>query len=203
MNADGRPSDLNHHANIFQFKGLYTPEPNQLGNLKTFCVVRNTYDRIVSLFKHWMEEALRYPLVYDFIGDLSRDSFKSYVLDIDKLGGRENYQNRHTASQLWYICEHFDKKMPTDEEQDDWYSDHPLIINGSSYQEFLVDHIFYYDKLDELNQFLSDQFNQQITIGHKNQSDSKMPYRDFYDDECKEVVSNLYQEEIHRFGFTF
>ena len=194
MHADGMPSDSHNHANIFQYVSKL--RPNQVGNLETFCVVRNTYDRVVSVFKHWVEEALKSPNSYDFAGDLNRDSFKSYVLDIDKKGSQ---MFKHTVSQLWYICEHADKDMPTDLEQDDWYSKNV----GLSYKESLVDHIFYYDELDALNQFLSDRFSQQITIGHKNQSDSKRPYRDFYDDECKETIRNLYQQEIDRFEFTF
>lgn len=72
--------------------------------------------------------------------------------------------------------------------------------------EFLVDDILKFEELsDVLPKFLTDA-GISITsadIPHLNGSDDRLGYREYYNDELVETVSNLYKYEIERFDYSF
>ena len=100
-------------------------------------------------------------------------SFENFVSDIDP-------ENRVTTSLKSFLCDQ----------------------NG----DFLVNDILKFEELnDALPKFLNKSGISITTddIPHLNASDDRLSYRDYYDDELKEKVKNLYEYEFERFGYSF
>ena len=149
---------------------------------KRFCVIRNPWDRVVSLYHHRQRvlsgHAPARGLVYNAWKYVRyrltpKQSFKDYVMAIDPKKGL-------TASLRDFICNE----------------------NG----EYLVDDVLRFEALTAALPAYLAQFG--ITVGPHaipqfNVSEGRRSYADYYDAESRQHVENVYRYEIDRFGYRF
>tara|TARA_B100000809_G_scaffold85848_1_gene84263 strand:+ start:192 stop:842 length:651 start_codon:yes stop_codon:yes gene_type:complete len=169
-----------HHISALELKNVFEDQGWDWGSYKKFCVVRNPYDRVVSLYHHnlKMRENEKVKNAKSFIRKIRNmttrtPSFKDYVMSI-------NPKKRLPTSLESFLC---DK-------------------DGN----FLVNEILMFEKLrDDLPNFLN-MLDISITpedIPHLNASTNRQQYREYYDDDSKKKVHDLYRYEIEQFGYSF
>lgn len=167
-----------HHISPRETRNIFVSRGLDWHAFKKFCVVRNPYDRVVSLYHHHQElkaaergsmRLLR--MAKELVQPTRR--FKDYVMQI-----RPN------------------KRLPICLQT--FISDE----SGNS----LVDDVLMYENLDtQLPAYLLDlgiRINAS-DIPHLNRTADRSSYRDYYDAEARERVSELYAYEIERFGYKF
>jgi len=139
-----------------------------------FAIVRNPWDKTVSQFEYMNKrEDLR-----DFISMKENDSFKKYLSLIQK--------TPHVQ----------------------WESQHKFILDENN--RSLVDFIGKFESFEDDVYTILDKlkigrkiFGLRLKkIPHTNKS-SRSHYRDYYDAESKEIVQQLYQNDIEQFKYTF
>ena len=161
---------------LFAKKFLYSKEEFQ--KLYKFTIVRNPYDRAVSLWKYLVNT--RGFMELDFKSRIrSRYSF-SYFLDIIPI--------------LW------ETKKPRS------IATHTAPIWGDVTDNdgnLLVDDIYELEKINEQLAKLSEKINQDITkFNHINKS-PHVHYRKYYNKETKKQVEYLYYDDINNLNYTF
>lgn len=170
------------HISASELKVIFEKKGWEWAGYKKFCMVRNPFDRVVSLY-HLHQEIMRQKvkgrnLSQKILRYIKRklipiNTFHDYVMHIDP-------GIRMSKSLRTLIC---DK-------------------NGNS----LVDDVIMYEDMnEELPTYLTI-FDIHITkkqIPHLNASKSRRNYRDYYNEETRKRVECLYAYEIKRFGYRF
>lgn len=170
------------HISAAELKAIFEAKGWEWTRYRKFCMVRNPFDRVVSLY-HLHQEIMRQKvkgknLPQKMLRYIKRmliplSSFQDYVMHIDP-------EARLSKSLRAFIC---DK-------------------NG----ECLVEDVLMYENMkDELPKYL-DRYGINICNGqipHMNASISRTSYRDYYNDYTRKRVELLYDYEINRFGYLF
>jgi hypothetical protein len=171
-----------HHISASELKSIFDNRGWKWHSYKKFCVVRNPYDRVVSLFHHSKIMKARmletHGLFYYFLRkakDIIKptNSFTDYVMQITP-------NNRLAAPLRNFICS----------DRGDF-----LVEDILMYETFTVELPGYLRKLD-LSIVSED-------IPLLNCSQNRKEYRQYYNEKTKEKISNLYAYEINRFGYKF
>ncbi|RDV24234.1 hypothetical protein DXV75_14545 [Alteromonas aestuariivivens] len=169
-----------HHISALELKRIFEQRGWDWDSYHKFCFVRNPYDRVVSLYHHYLKirgevsgHDLRNILRKFKNAVTSPLSFKDYVMTLDP-------KDRLPTSLEAFLC---DEKG-----------------------NFLVDDILMYENLKtELPNFLK-KLNISISeddIPHLNASANRNKYRKYCDDELKDKIEHLYPYEFNRFGYSF
>ena len=170
------------HISAVELKDIFDERGWDWFSYKRFCVVRNPYDRVVSLYHHRqklkVERIELAGIVWKFLykmNDILRptNTFREYVFRINP-------------------------KRPLR------ISLKPFISDKKG--NLLVDDVLMFENLtDELPKYL-ETFDISIKpedIPHLNATQNRRAYRDYYDEATKQRVSELYSYEINRFGYRF
>jgi hypothetical protein len=167
-----------HHISASELKAVFESRGWVWEDYRKFCVVRNPYDRVVSLYHHYLGLRKR-PFADKTWFERCRDgltrrlSFRDYVLRLD------------TGKHLSTTVERF-------------------IGDGEGGR--LVEDILRFETLnEELPKWLAESGIRisSSEIPHLNASEARGKYRAYYDDVTKEKVLELYGFDIRRFGYTF
>lgn len=172
------------HISALELKSIFDKRGWHWDRYKRFCVIRNPYDRVVSLFHHNLG-MIRNP-ISEGIENLIKNAqlsakpdpaikyyFKQYVMGIDP-------NNVLTTSLEHFLCD----------------------ADG----HFLVEDILMFETLgDDLPSYLNE-LGISITsrdIPNLNSSEYRREYKEYYDDQSKKRITELYRYEIERFGYSF
>lgn len=171
-----------HHISPLEVKIIFDKEGLSFFDYRRFCVVRNPYDRVVSLYHHHQrmktERFINARIFKKFlykINDVIRPTttFRDYVMQINPA-----------------------KREPT--------SIKSFISDNKGH--LLINDILKFENLgEELPTYLAN-FGIQINadnVPHLNASENRQDYRVYYDEVTKQRVSNLYSYEIERFDYSF
>ena len=153
---------------------------NMLRNKNTFCVCRNPYDRVVSIYEyfrmkksywHSSDNSTSFPLLeaHHYISNLS---FKEFVKEIV-----DNYQKLVDMQ-----CIHLEK-------QSNYVKDSKGNIG--------VKHVL---RFENLNKELSTLLNKDIRLQKINVS-TRDNWENYYDDDTKDMIYNFYKEDFDTFGY--
>tara|TARA_B100000405_G_scaffold302628_1_gene266451 strand:+ start:793 stop:1470 length:678 start_codon:yes stop_codon:yes gene_type:complete len=170
---------------------------NKLDYNFSFSFVRNPYDRAVSSY-YWTKTHHTMPYYKDM-------TFKSFLKDVVlnpsffdniKTNRDINYFIKNYlygfSNYSFFMRSHF---MP--------FTDPQLKLFNSSLDQ-TVDYI---GKVETFNEDLRSCFNKMNIelpeILHENASEGRKDYREYYDEECLEIVSNVYKNDIEKFGYEF
>jgi len=169
-----------HHISALELKRIFECRGWNWDSYEKFCFVRNPYDRVVSLYHHYLRMRKNWKVrnMKTFKTKLKfiitrPPSFRDYVMNI-------NTNDRLPTSLESFLCDEDGK--------------------------FLVNEILMYENLkDDLQRFLK-KLNISVTpeeIPHLNASADRKQYRQYYDEELIKKVKNLYEYEFKRFKYTF
>lgn len=169
------------HISARQLKELFDERGWEWGCYRRFCVVRNPFDRVVSLFHHRLMHPAKREVASSTLNKIrsrlaywlfSPSSFAQFVEGID-----------HTRG-LTRSIDHF-----------------AFDTSG----ERLVDDILCYERLSEEGpEYLrslglpADDFK----LPNLNMSEGRRSYDEYYDDQTRRRVAALYRFEIEHFGYS-
>jgi HD superfamily phosphohydrolase len=149
--------------------------PNRWQNYFKFCVVRNPWDKMVSMYHHRSQNFAnrkRWDTKH-FKSGGKYDTFDKWLKCIER--GDHKYAERNITSQIKWIQ-----------------------VDG----EIDMDYIIYYDNYaHEINKIL-DWLNINAQIENINQSKRKS-YYEYYTEETKELIAKWFEQDIKKFGFQF
>jgi hypothetical protein len=171
-----------HHISARQLKEIFDRQGWDWFSYRRFCVVRNPYDRVVSLYHFKLERDRRSVPTRGFLYNAARRvklafnpvrSFAQYVDQLDPETG---------------LCKSLDA----------------FIGDGNGHA--LIDDVLRFETLrDELPRYVNELgiCVSPADIPHLNSSHGRAAYRDYYADQTKDAVARLYAADIERFGYSF
>ncbi len=71
-----------------------------------------------------------------------------------------------------------------------------------NFDTLLVDDVFRLEEIDKMEESLSDRYNITVKLPKRNATQRK-DYRQYYDEETKLIIENIYSEDIKRFGYSY
>lgn len=162
--------------------------PKRWNEYFTFTVVRNPWDRAVSAFAYarmetsfWHDARLLPHPDYEMLKGMN---FKEFCLFIRKnehafRSGKLLRHESWSPQYLWVAREH-DRKIET-----------------------IVKRVLRYESLDEHFPMLMTELSiRGVQMPHVNKS-KRGSYRDYYDEESKQIIADLYEVDIKLFGYDF
>jgi len=169
------------HISSIELKNIFDKRGWDWYDYKKFCMIRNPYDRVVSLYHHHLKMMAKRSEERLAIGNLLKkckniikpETFRKYVMSI-------NPKRRLQTSLKAFVCD--------------------------ENNNFLVDNILMFESLRENLPKYFHSLGIQITaenIPHLNATEDRLGYRDYYDQDTKKKVTDLYAYEISRFGYRF
>lgn len=170
----------------FTFHYYYKEYTKFIRMYETFSIVRNPYDRLVSIY-HYIKEHRRHstePIA------VKGASFKWWLtMNIMK------YQGDFT-----YTSPEGERAGDGDIGSSFFFS--PQWRRVSSPDGAMVNKVFYFERLHEVEQFLNSKVGVHITLPHKNSSVHK-PWREYYDSELIELCRMFrpIQEDCNKLGY--
>jgi hypothetical protein len=176
---------------ILQLKDMI--DTDKFNSYKKFTVVRNPWDRIVSLYEYRKKEGHE-KYIY---GD-NDYTFKEWLMN-PNIKGLENEQILFTPD---FYKNHFEKLGM------DWYRIHKhwlpqLNMISSKDDEILVDIILEFENLENDWNELSMFIGKKLKPLEKHNITKKKNYRDYYDEETKDYISKLYVKDIEAFNYEY
>ena len=168
------------HAPLWQAQRTYFRNRDDWDKYFKFAIVRNPYDRLVSLFCHLVGRG----------NTRWGGEFKNMMMELDIDSTWAEYQRfRYGQAVFWpakmYLC-HYDTPM---------YDD---TIEFTNVQSATVDFASRFG----LKIPLIDYDSKPDRYPHVNRSDRK-PYQDYYDSFSKSVIEKRFGWELERFGYKF
>ena len=170
--------------------GLLTDYPNEANDLYTFTFVRNPWDRFVSIFEHQKENC-----------GVNWSFFDLTAKKMIELNPQQQFDAFvHQAKLMW-----------DDNNFKNWLDGHArpqIFYTHDNEKNQIVDYVGYYERLEEDLKNLNDicGWNLKSTaIPHLNKN-SKRHYSSYYNQDngvTKEIVYNLYRDEIEIYGYQF
>ncbi|GIX31415.1 MAG: hypothetical protein KatS3mg124_1887 [Porticoccaceae bacterium] len=158
-------------------------------HLLSFTVVRNPWDRVVSSYcyarleeSYWHGANKKWGIhpEYPVLKNLS-------FLDALELLYRERELLKRPEHERPFFRHH-------------WTPQIDFLKNQKG--EILVKHIFRYEALQELNDFLSRRWG--VCLPHLNATSNRpLDYRDWYDRRCRTIVEEIYEQDIQAFQYEF
>jgi hypothetical protein len=148
---------------------------NSVGKLKSFAMVRNPYDRLLSIFLHWRDNLKRIK---------ETTEFEEFVLNLNK-------------PKLWckpqFVYKWYSRYIDT---QVSWISNRKNVP--------IVDYIIKFENINEdFNNFLvSEEFEDIKELPHTNKT-SHTNYKDYYNDDMIKIVENKYKWDLEYFNYSF
>lgn len=166
------------HISAPELKRVFDKNEWVWEDYSSFCVVRNPYDRVVSLYHHHLKMRDRRDNKF-FLTNVKdaltpAPSFKKFVFAI-------NPRKRLTTALEYFIGAQDGAK--------------PLVNDVLQFERLEQDIPNYLGKLG-LEISAED-------IPHLNASESRNDYRKYYCEDTRKRVSELYRYEIERFGYSF
>lgn len=148
---------------------------HSVGKLKSFAMVRNPYDRLLSIFLHWK---------YNLKRIKETTEFEEFVLNLNepKLWCKSQFvkkwQNKYIDPQVTWIS------------------------NGKNVP--IVDYIIKFENINEdFNNFLvSEGFKDIKELPHTNKT-KHTDYKDYYNDDMIKVVVDKYKKDLEYFNYSF
>ena len=144
----------------------------------SFAVVRNPWERVVSAYEFVRQNGtdLVRPNHDD---DFSNDEFASFETFVTQWLCRVKLSEKDTVFQPQYefICD--------------------------TAGEVIVDYVGKIEQLDVTLEYVSAQLGRVISVDWLNKSSRKGLYRDYYSDETREIVRDVYSRDITMFGYEF
>jgi len=164
------------HHTLSEYKSRVAPD--LWSNLTTVAIVRNPWDRFTSLWGYFNSMGQG----HDFYQETnipiskwikSRGSFREVVLQFNKAP--------FAATDMHFFSQTY------------WFGD------------LEVDRILRYETLADDWEKLATQVGMPVelrSLPHVNKSEH-LPYREIYDDETREIIGSIYNEDVTRFGYSF
>lgn len=169
-----------HHIPAGKLKKIFADKGWDWGSYRKFCVVRNPYDRVVSLYHHnhkmiENKEKRKRPLKYFFLKRIgvTYQTFYEYVNKLNTLNG--------LATSL--------ENFISDEDGN-----------------VLVEDVLMFENLkSDLSRYLNNLGIQikREDVPHLNSSSRRKNYKNYYDEETRQIIKRLYAYEIERFGYSY
>jgi len=172
-----------HHARACRAKKIFEEKSWSWENYRTFCFVRNPYDRVVSAYKRRWEKNYRWHSTGRPVRDV-----KSFLRDV------------------FFKPISFEAFIKTNNPKSG-YSISIYSFTHDSEDNCLVDDILKVENLPEnLVNYLSDKIGIKINqknIGHYHKSENKSNYKSYHTEKTKEIIRRQYRMEIEEFGYGF
>tara|TARA_R100001377_G_scaffold85281_1_gene71217 strand:+ start:1149 stop:1823 length:675 start_codon:yes stop_codon:yes gene_type:complete len=161
---------------------------------KFFSVIRNTYERMVSLYLHTCRGKNKDQAF----------NFGSFLSEVN------NSKHKHTASQLYWISDRIKGACCSWREHKPsccWceYNNMGDTFHPShQYDDTKSDLVFRFEELDTVEKFLQENICKGITLPRLNvNKGSTIHYSEYYTKETRRIVRRMYAQEIDRFNFKF
>jgi hypothetical protein len=165
------------HATASEVKKHYASE-EQWNNYFKFSIVRNPFDRIVSSY-NWICRKIKPSKFRD------RLLFEDFVF---RKGGFEKVLSQYLIS----------------EEHNRYHQIRPSVEYLYENDNLLVDHVGKFENLENEWNFICKKIGTEIILPHMNKhSRNNKHYQDYYNDETKAHISEVYRKDIETFGYEF
>lgn len=177
-----------HHISARELKEIFEKRGWNWFDYRKFCVVRNPFDRVVSLYHH--SQKMKYN---SFLNKLK----KSQGIEYYKILFKYNYRKLDPRKFEKYVM----KLNPNKNRLAQSIKEFTCDSNGFS----LIDDIFKFENLQlELPNYLKriGISSKSYQLPHLNSSQRKS-YRKYYNKQTKNRVEKLYKYEIETFGYEF
>ena len=162
------------HTKIRTYRILFTDD--EFNQFFKFCFVRNPFDRLVSAY------------FYLRSGGLTKQDKQWFQNNIAKYESFQEFVKRWLTKKNIYSYYHF---IP----QSDF-----ICING----KVLADFIGRYENILEDHDRICDILGVEGELAKVNVTGTRArDYRSYYDDETVDIVAQVYEEDIRRFGYGF
>ncbi|MGX9418670.1 sulfotransferase family 2 domain-containing protein [Vibrio sp. WJH972] len=168
------------HSNIEQYQVVFSKQ--EFDDYFKFTFVRNPWDRLFSAYNFLKNEGMN-----DSDRDWALDNISEYSCFNDFVKGwltdSNIYSSIHFIPQYKFLC------LPNSDE-----------IN--------VDFLGFFENIQGDFDVIADQLklNHKPLLKHENKTKSssqKVDYRDFYTDETRKIVAEVYKKDIEIFGYNF
>ena len=155
------------------FSKKFLYDKNEFEEMVKFTVIRNPYSRAVSCWKYLYGAAKRPQNLP------KRLSFSLFLKSLEN--NWRTKKNRHVATHtapFWDDITDFNGKI-------------------------LIDQIIKIEELEKKSDFFKKILKRDLDIPHLNRTRGHTEYRRFYTKETKQIVYNLYKNDIENFGYKF
>ena len=164
------------HVPVRVLEQLY---PEELESYYVFSVVRNPWDRMVSVFEHATQKG-GWPKQQAWadrtIGTLDFAEF------VRRLGNEPAYRRAVMGYDFFFPQRYFLEKR-----------------DGT----VRCDRIIPFEQLSDAAALLREHFPQMEELGHERRNASRKRYQDYYDDETRAIVGELYRQDIALCDYRF
>jgi chondroitin 4-sulfotransferase 11 len=152
------------------------------GEFFKFSVIRNPWDRAVSFYNHTRHKEYEY-----FLKRADQFKMPKYVKDSKQMTFKE--------FAFKYFKKNFNSELTTN----------PYMVLEDT---FSLDCVIKLENLKEEFSLIKDklQFTSEIDVPHLNNSEKyivRKDYKDFYDEETKNLIYNLFEWDIKTFKYTY
>ena len=161
------------HAKICTYHMVF--DQIEFNNYFKFTMVRNPWDRLVSAYTFLKLGGMD---AHDKLwADRYLSKYNNFTSFIKGWLTRKNiYKKKHFVPQYNFVC--------------------------SRNLKLLVDFVGYFESFEKDFEIIKKKLNIKCELEHLNKSKRKN-YLDYYDDETKNIVANVYSEDIKIFGYDF
>lgn len=151
---------------------------NDLIGLKDFykfAFIRNPWDRMVSKFNFDLQKFPDGPKPFPVT-----NNFEKFILDLKK-----NFNTIIDNKPNHWLCCHFPPQSS-------------FVLS----KEIKLDFLGVYENFQNDVKFLADKFEIKEELPHRNKTDHK-DFKKYYTNKTRDIVGELYKEDIKNFGYTF
>lgn len=171
-----------HHISALEIKNIFADKGWDWDSYTKFCVVRNPFDRSVSLYHHRIDTQSRVapgkPAIYNILRGLKYKLFYNKTF-AQWLGSKESNQGLSRSV----------KSFTFDAE-------------GNCLVDKFIRFEHLDDEFDELARELG--FNAEVSqIDKQNKTQKRVEYRSYYDSDTRKQIEDRYRFEIDTFGYEF
>ena len=152
----------------------------------TFAFVRNPWDRAVSRFFYRQKKAIKNPKS-DRLKVYLNGTFEESLLNPEKYTINQRAKCKHLKN--------LNKLYGSHENCIDWIS------NDSG--KIIVDFVGRFENLEEDFLKVQSVLGISCSLSHQNSSPRSKNYTEYYTEETKDIISNLYSRDIAAFGYKF